>query len=503
MSESVLPRLKDYVSGVFSQRARPFFLVVDRDYRVREWLGEGGYYGLPELRTGTAVGESLLFLQGTAERPDAYTVLETVETPAGTWADVHVVALKEGWGLAYVDVSRERHRQAKFQQAAHDLSLLSEQRERLLGELQKARAELEEANRVQSEFIGRMSHEFRTPLTSVLGFADLLSEDAADPAMVQHNVGAIRRGARYLLNLVDNLLDQARLESDALQIHPAVCDAQALGADLEEMFRPIAEQKGLSFVWIFDSSIPERLWLDELRLRQVLINLIGNAFKFTREGSVSVEIAWHDQRLSVEVVDTGPGIPEQALSRVFEAFHQETTTSGYAGGAGLGLAISRALVRQMGGELSIDSKLGSGTRLSFHCDAPPRQVAQRVDHGPLRDALVLVVDDDEDIRALLKVYLDGAGCRVMLASGRDEALRLVQGGKPELVLLDLQLGEIRGDRMAALLREVGYRGPLAMMSAADGASVREQVEHAGARAFLTKPLNRGELLNQLSELLSR
>lgn len=503
MSDSILPHLKRYVSVALDQRARPYFLVVDRDYRVRESAGQGDRYGFSDVRPGLDVGERLLFLQGSVGDPENYTVLETVETPAGTWADIHVLALTDGWGLAYLDVSRERQRRARSQQAAHELQLLSEQRERLLEELQRTRAELEEASRMKSEFIGRMSHEFRTPLTSVLGFADLLDDDPGDPALVRHNLGAIRRGARYLLNLVDNLLDQARLESDALQVHPSVCDAHALGADLEEMFRPMVEQKGLAFVWIFDAAIPERLWVDELRLRQVLINLIGNAFKFTREGSVSVEIDWRDERLFVTVTDTGPGIPAAALGQVFEAFRQETATSGYAGGAGLGLAISRALVEQMGGELTIESTVGQGTRTRFHCRAPARRIAGAVDHAVLRDASVLVIDDDEDIRLLLQAYLTGAGCRVLLAQGRDDALRLLGEQSPNLVLVDMQLGEVQGDQMAGLLREAGYEGPVAMMSAADDQAVRRRAERAGAQAFLTKPLKRSELLDRLSVLLGQ
>jgi signal transduction histidine kinase len=270
--------------------------------------------------------------------------------------------LDDGWGVAMLDAGAEHAAQLAQQQSAHELLLLRREREALI-------AELEQANRLKSRFIAGMSHEFRTPLTSIIGYSDQLREIRPDDRETQHHLDAVGRGARYLLNLVENLLDQARSEIGPLQLHPGACELADISTEVEQLLRPVAGQKQLSLAWWFASDIPERLWLDAIRLKQVLINLVGNAVKFTEQGGVDVEFDWQDGRLKVAIADTGPGIDEADAAEIFEPFrraagHDQTK------GAGLGLTISQALVQAMGGEIRLTKCKGDGSRFAFSVDAP-------------------------------------------------------------------------------------------------------------------------------------
>jgi signal transduction histidine kinase/ActR/RegA family two-component response regulator len=508
--DGLLHRLAARADAALTERARPLYLVVDEDLRLRAASGDGSYYGFPALVPGAGLAQPLAFLQGADPRAAAEQTLELVETPSGAAADVHIVPLADGWGLAYLDATRERDVRRRHQQAANELALLHERRERLLAELEDARAELErknaaleEATRLRSLFIGRMSHEFRTPLAAILGYAELLLEELPERSAPRSRVGAIQRGGRYLLNLVDNLLDQARLEHEGLSLRPSVCDLRSMAAELDEMFRPIADQKGLALAWRFGRAVPERLWLDELRLRQVLVNLLGNAFKFTHGGGVGVVLDWQAERLTLVVEDSGPGVPAAARERIFEPFQQAEGSGRPGRGAGLGLAISRALVRRMGGDLRLLPS-ERGTRLELTVRAPAHAPRVAGDAEPLRGAVVLIADDDEDMLALLRVYLSAAGSRVRLARTGAQASAMVSDAAdmPDLVLLDMRLGAERGSDVALSLRRLGFAGPLVVMSALDDEATRRRLERAGVDAFLAKPLRRGELLDALSALLA-
>ncbi len=503
-----LEHLTQQFDEVLNQAAKPLYLVVDEAHRLLSVSGDSTYYGLGDLLPGSNVSETLAFLVGADRQPGTPFLIELVETPSGKAANIHVFALPRGWGIAYLDATRERDELQRRQQATNELALLHQRRERLLQELEEARGtlerknrELEEATRLRSLFIGRMSHEFRTPLSSILGYTELLLEELEEQPVAQSRLAAIQRGGRYLLNLVDNLLDQAQLEHEELRLHPSACDLRSMARELEEMFRPVARHKHISLEWQFHGDLPERVWLDELRLRQILVNLLGNAFKFTQAGKVTVELDWRDGRLRLAVTDTGPGVPLEAQSRLFEAFQQVGGDRSTSKGVGLGLSISRALVRRMGGDLCFAPHVG-GSRLELAVQAPARTGPPPGTAEPLRGAQVLVVDDDEDILALLRLYLNAAGTEVQLARNAEQALTRVAEAPPQLVLMDLQLGERRGSDVAMRMRETGFTRPIVIMSAADDAATREHLSKTGVEAFLTKPLRRNELIERLAALLA-
>jgi signal transduction histidine kinase len=358
--------LRAYVDELLLQRTRPFLLRLDAARRVAASSGDGAPYGLDKLSTGQSLVDDIPFLLGLEGPIQARQVIEFWETPSGGAAHVHILPMSGGLGLVFLDATEERNRQRRHQQAAHELALLQHQRERLVRELEQSEAKLAEANRLKGLFIARMSHEFRTPLCSILGYGDLLRENLQDHAAARQDLSAITRGANYLLNLVENLLDQARSDHEKLPLQPRSTTITDLIAELDQMFRPIAEQKHLELRWQRSPQLPERLWIDGLRLRQILINLLGNALKFTRSGSVTVALHWRDERLDVQIADTGPGIPEALQPNLFEPFHQ----GDYSKGAGLGLSISRLIARRMGGELRLHQTSPDGTKLVLDIPAP-------------------------------------------------------------------------------------------------------------------------------------
>lgn len=391
----MLQQLQALVAQSLEQAASPFYLVVDNLLRVREAAGNGARYGFRDLTTGRTLSEQLLFLLGTEGMIDPYRTLECVATAAGITANIHIVALEGGWGLAYFDASREHDRRQQQQQIANELSLLQQRQQKLLAELHKAQIELEEANRVKGLFIAGMSHEFRTPISSILGYADLLTESLADDAAARQQLGAVSRGANHLLSLVENLLDQARIEQSEMVLRPEMSNFRLLTARLDEMFRPLAEQKQLELSWQVDRGVPKDLWVDELRLRQMLINLVGNALKFTRKGRIVISAGWRDDVLHVEVDDTGPGISPEIAAHLFEPFRKGNENMK---GAGLGLSISHALARLMVGQLELVPSAQPGTtmRLTIHAPTSAEPADAKHPSQSLVGLSLLVTDDDDD-----------------------------------------------------------------------------------------------------------
>ncbi len=489
---SALEQLTRHVNRVLSAQSRPLFLIVDAALRVVAVRGDAAHFGLATLATGDSVDECLPVLATLDASEPSTHAWRFVELPGAPVSHVHVIPVDDGWGVALLDASREHAEQQARQQAAHELLLLRDERERLLGELA-------EANRLKGEFIARMSHEFRTPLTSVLGYGEQLRERCADDPHATHHVGAVIRGGHYLLNLVENLLDQASLDTQTLQLNPGACDLHDLSEQVELLLRPQAEQKQLSLGWWFDGELPPRVWLDGARLTQVLINLVGNALKFTREGGVNVEFGWHDGRLHVAVSDTGPGIGDDDAQRIFEPF-QQAGGAQQAKGAGLGLAISQALVRAMGGEITLDTDK-RGSCFAFTIDAAVIPSAATSAGDALAGRRVLLADDDPDLLDLFSLFLKAAGCSVEQASGAEQTIQRAQAFRPDAIVLDRNLGSAHGHDVARQLRRAGYRQRIALLTAApDSGAASEPGELFDA--YWHKPIGRAQLLEGLAGLLT-
>lgn len=486
MSSDGIIALQKHINRELAAQTRPLFLEVDDALNLRHWRGRSERLGQESLEAGQSLADPLAFL-ATADRAQTEPLAWRFMTLGGAGVcHVHVLRLDDGWGVALLDATAEHAEQQARQQVAHELVLLRDERERLL-------QELEQANRLKGEFIARMSHEFRTPLASVIGYTDSLRELRADDSEAIHHLDAVGRGARYLLNLVENLLDQGRIEIDRLTLNPAACDLQEMSDEIEQLLRPVAQQKQLSFAWWFDGEVPPRVWIDAARLKQVLINLVGNAIKFTASGGITVEFGWQDGRLQVSVTDTGPGIAAEDADTIFQPFRQ--AGGNRSKGAGLGLAISRVIVDAMGGMLALQDTSPGGSTFAFEIDAPAVGGGSGAADENLRGRTVVIADDDPDLLQLLKLYLKAAGCDVQAFDDAASTEAGVARFRPEVVITDLNLGKDSGQGLARTLRQRGYQGKVACLSAEPG-KVTD-----GFDAVWQKPISRGQLLESLAALL--
>ncbi len=478
-----------HLRQMVSERLYPTLLQLDRDYRLAGWRGEPGRFGLGPLESGVDVRKLLPCLYGLSTGAESGLVF--VEAPNGRSMDLALLPDGEGYLLLITDSTVERDRQQEIQQQANEIALLNRRQGKLL-------AALEQANQVKGRFIAAMSHEFRTPLAAIKGQVELLREQNAAPATA---LGVIDANAIHLLSLIDNVLDQAKIESGQLQLTPFPNDPRELLRDIRTMFEPIAGRKGIELETDVAADCPALLQLDAMRLRQVLVNLLGNAFKFTREGRVSLRLKWYEGRLQGVVRDTGPGIPEAAQRRIFQAFHQEKDTADdNATGAGLGLAISSELVSLMGGALRVKSQPGQGTEFSFAIEAP---VSERIEEHDPAGIRVLLADDSHDLRILLQHQLKKAGFQVQTVESAAQVLEAVADRPPDVLLLDLYLGNDSGSQLARRLRADGYSGGILILSAASGREERSEALEAGCDDYMVKPVPTQQLRRRLMELAGR
>ncbi len=387
-------------------------------------------------------------------------------------------------------------------------------------ELQDAKVRAEIASQAKTDFLTRMSHELRTPLNAIMGYAQILQMDDSLEARHHHILRTIYDSGDHLLKLIIDILDLSRIEAGKTELVPADCRLHPLVIGLHDLVRIKAADKQLSFQALCDTDVPACVVIDEKRLRQVLLNLLGNAMKFTTSGQVRLQIRTVGEtgdprrtRLRFEVADTGPGIAARDQARIFEPFEQAGDARSRAAGTGLGLAISRQLVRLMGGVLQLDSEEGRGSRFWFEldlpvCDAasalalPDRQPHTTGYAGPRRR--ILIADDVIANRQLLVAMLEPLGFDTAEAVDGQEALDQLPTFMPDLVLMDLAmpvrdgLDAIRTLRADARTKDL----PVIAITANASAQHREQALAAGASDFIPKPFERDDLLDKLGRLMA-
>jgi PAS domain S-box-containing protein len=328
----------------------------------------------------------------------------------------------------------------------------SKQREQ---ELKLAKESAEEATRAKSEFLANMSHELRTPLNGVLGHAQLMQRGATLTADQRESLDAISKCGSHLLDLINDVLDLSKIEAGRMDDEPAPTDLVQLTVDLRHVIAEPARRRGLKFSVDIAPDLPGRIVVDGRHLRQVLLNLLGNAVKFTSVGAVRLSVSRTDKgRLRFEVRDTGTGIEERHLADIFEEFRQ-TRAGAAQGGTGLGLAISQRLVRAMGGHLGVESTVGVGSVFFFDIPLVQADATGRVETGNDEPApgsrlaadsplTALVVDDSSVNRRILASLLESAGAQVITASGGAEAAELAARYQPRVVLMDLRMEGMDG-----------------------------------------------------------
>ena len=379
-------------------------------------------------------------------------------------------------------------------------------------ELRRAKETAEAATHAKSEFLTSMSHELRTPLNGVLGYAQLLQRDRSLSGAQREALEAIAKCGSQLLDLINDVLDLSKIEAGRLDIEETPTDLARLVIDLKFVVAEAADRKGLGLTTFVDPEVPKSVVLDGLRLRQVLLNLLGNAVKFTDAGEVRLAIARTDGTLRFDVTDTGQGIEPDALTEIFAAFAQ-TKTGAAAGGTGLGLAICDRLITRMGGELKVESTLGQGSRFWFELPLVPGRQGSRSEPDEVESALppfdarlapgqeltAMVVDDTTANRHILASLLESAGVHVIMAADGREAIERARADHPHIIFMDLKMTGLDGiDATRRLTRDPATSSiPIVAVTASALGNSRQRAREAGCVDYLAKPVRVQQLFGML------
>ncbi len=488
-----------HLRDVLIDRAHPLVLSIDGEWNLLAAKGDCAYWGFVADQREEAlqtVRDLFLGIDLSVEQG-----FQFVELPQGQAAHLHLVPDGAQMHVVLLDARGDSERQRAGQQLGNEAELAGIEKNRAINRLKQIRSELEcqrerleEANALKNAFMATLSHEFRTPLTSIFGYLHLLERRLAHDASTQHSLRAIRRGATHLLGLSENLLEYGRGESGRSRLNPIRVEPEQLAEDLRVMFNPLAREEGLGLT-IEAESVPVPLIHDEVRVRQIMINLISNAIRYTPRGSVQASLRWDGEILALRVIDSGIGIAPELRSQIFKPFN----AGGQQGskGAGLGLSIVKRLVDQMHGTLRLESVPGEGTR--FEVDLPPLGSTQASTDPIARQTgdpeswsiggTALVVDDDEDIRELVRTLLRDLGFQVHTASDASEGFEAALRLCPDVAIVDVQMPGLSGNAAVYRLRAQGYKGRIISLSADDSLDAREAALSAGSDSYLTKPIN--------------
>ena len=402
-----------------------------------------------------------------------------------------------------------------FNLMAEQLQASADRIEQQNRDLIEARARAEAGSRAKSEFLAAMSHEIRTPMNAVLGFIDLLLESELSPEQ-RRNCELVKQSAGSLMSIINDILDLSRLEAGKMPMERKALDLREVARGVVELMTPLARKKGLTLMLWVDESVPEYVAGDALRLRQVLLNLVGNGVKFTARGEVGLSIRCEPGespdplRIRFEVRDTGPGVPRNLRSRLFEPFSQaDSSTTRRFGGTGLGLAISRRIITLMGGDIGLADTTGPGAL--FWVTVPLRRAVppdERLGFAPLTRGRVLLIQDADDVADGMERQLKSWGLDVEVRHGAGAAVRRIQEAAQAGVPFDISIADYgmlgrHGRGVPGLL--IGgpmFDGPrLIVLSSTPDPQAELMMREEGLGEFLTKPVKAGQLHQVISGIL--
>lgn len=510
-----------YLHHFYITRKVPTYLQINTQGNLIGWSGQPHYYGLTNLVIGKSATDQIPLLEGLlpATQPE---VLEFVKVETGKSAYIHILPAAESTWVLFIDASAEAEQRRQVQQQSFELALSDYRHSQLIQELEvtyqallRKNDQFERTQELTSQFVTTLTQVLRTSPLSEASYSELLADIQRAYLRKERTLSSLKNEIHHLLMLIGKALKQSESDIERVVLQPTGCQVRGLIAELESLFLPEALEKGLIFEISINHNIPEFLLIDELRFRQVLINLLTNAFKFTPKGFVELRLSWQANRLKFKVNDSGPGITQEAQPRVFTPYYRDQTISS---NAGLGLAVSRHLVELMGGKLQVQSlpQLGAtfiGIIAAPIISLPPQDLVEseletdaevpitKVTDLPKKiTPRILVVDDSMDLRNLLKIYLADNGYEVVTANNGPEAVSLVWQTEPEVILIAMQLALMDGYETVKELRFQLFSKPImALLNEEDDKDLALQ---AGCNHYLTKPIWKEDLLIAVAQILA-
>ncbi len=405
-----------------------------------------------------------------------------------------------------------------------EIGILSRAFDDMASNIQKTQADLgraleeaKEANQAKSEFLANMSHELRTPLNAILGFTQIMERNQDLSATHKEELGIISRSGEHLLGLINDVLNIAKIESGQSSLNNEVFDLPRLLQGIEEMFSVRAKSQNIQFLMEIGPGTPSYIEADPGKIRQILINIIGNAIKFTKKGFVSLKLKCHQQQeqldLQFEVEDSGSGIPPEKLATIFDPFVQAGSSKELTAGTGLGLAISRKFIMLMGGEISVRSEVGHGSSFQFNIpattdsgmDVEPMHASKRIiglapDQPNYR---ILIVEDRLENRMLLRKLLQIIGFEVLEAVDGKEGVKMFETEHPDFIWMDIKMPVMDGYEATRMIKEseAGRKTPVIALTASALEEQRQQIFDAGCDDLVSKPFKEEEIFSTLQQYL--